>query len=112
MWARALMALTGALVVVAASEVAGATIAESKGLGGSHAGGAATSPAPSSGATSPPGWSSPGQRDGWNGATTPPGWERDNAQRSGWGDALVPPGFDNGYKNGWDTSVTPVPTKP
>ena len=54
---------------------------------------------------SPPGFSSPGQRQGWDTAN-PPGW--DNGKKEGW-DTAVPPGFDNGDKKGWDTSVTPAP---
>jgi hypothetical protein len=58
--------------------------------------------------SSAPGWSSPGQRQGWDGGSTPPGF--DNGQRKGWDDVL-PPGFDPGNKKGWDTTVTPTPTK-
>jgi len=81
------------------------------GGGGPHGGPTAepsSTPATPQSDPSPPGWSSPGQRQGWDGGSTPPGW--DNGQRKGWDDPL-PPGFDLGDKKGWDTTVKPAPTK-
>jgi hypothetical protein len=89
--------------VLAVGALFSASVVEAKGPGGGSHGGGPTADA------SPPGWSSPGERQGWDGASTPPGW--DNGQRKGWGDSPVPPGFDNGNKKGWDTKVTPRPKK-
>lgn len=83
--------------------LAGAT-AEAKGpqgIGGNSHSFGPVGPQPGS----PPGWSSQGERKGWDGSTVPPGW--DNGLRKGWDGGSVPPGFDDGLKKGWDTTVTP-----
>ncbi len=43
--------------------------------------------------SSPPGFSSPGNRTGWDGNTQPPGWSNTQGQQKGWGTGTVPPGL-------------------
>jgi hypothetical protein len=116
-WNRGSCAMTKTMLfsaVLATAVMLAGPVTEARGpSGGGRTGapsGGGTS-APSGGSTSkadyPPGFSSEGQKQGWDGGTTPPGW--DDGLRKGWDGGLVPPGFDKGESKGWDTSVTPAP---
>jgi hypothetical protein len=120
---RAMIKTPFVAAVLAAALLSYASVAEARGGGGGGGSGGGGAGGAHNGATAepsspsgvpqadptPPGWSSPGQRQGWDGGSTPPGF--DNGQRKGWDDDGLPPGFDLGNKKGWDTTVTPTPTK-
>jgi hypothetical protein len=86
---RTIMAVltVAAMAFTAIAFTPSAGLAQNKGKGGGGG-------PPTSLGSSPPDFSSPGNRTGWGEGTTPPGWSKGPEEgRPGWGGSTMPPGW-------------------